>query len=94
VSAFRSLFDQDDLGTACGSDFYGNSNSGLLWQNSSGAAVWEMSGLSVIGSGGVSNSGLRWHAIGSGDFNDNGTVAVWEMSGTSVSSLDCPLAVV
>jgi hypothetical protein len=75
-------------------DFYANGGFDILSQNSNGAAVWEMSGLSVIGSGGVSNSGPSWHAIGSGDFNDNGTVAVWEMSGTSVSSLDCPLAVV
>jgi hypothetical protein len=42
VSAFRSLFDQDDLGTACGSG---------------AAEIWKMKGTNVIGSGSLGNRG-------------------------------------
>ena len=76
----------------------GASLSGILWQNSSGqAAIWDMNGNNVVGGGTVSsNPGPSWHAIGTGDFYDNGhsdilwqnangQAAIWEMNGTSIS---------
>jgi hypothetical protein len=78
-------------------NFNGDLDSDILWQNDSGqAAIWDMSGSSLIGGGAVSpNPGAGWSEIGTGDFNGdgysdilwqstNGQAAVWEMNGTSI----------
>ncbi len=70
---------------------------GILWQNANGqAALWSMSGSTVVGGGPVSpNPGPGWKTIGSGDFNAdgsadilwqnaNGQAAIWEMNGTTL----------
>ena len=54
-----------------------------------------MNGTSVVGGGSLGNPGPSWHAVGTGDFydngysdilwqNDNGAVVIWEMNGTNV----------
>ena len=71
----------------------------LLFQNSNGqAAIWDLSGAIVTGSGLLgANPGPNWSAVGTGDFNDdtlpdillqntNGAVAIWETNGTHVTS--------
>src|ERR1700722_553388 len=52
------------------SNFNGDLDSDILWQNSSGqASVWEMNGSTLIGGGAVSpNPGPACKAIGTGDF--------------------------
>jgi Cupin/FG-GAP-like repeat len=70
----------------------------ILWQNANGqASVWDMSGNTLIGGGPVSpNPGPSWHAVGTGDFNDNGhsdilfqntssgQASIWEMNGNKL----------
>jgi hypothetical protein len=70
----------------------------LLFQNTNGqASIWEMNGNTLIGGGPViPNPGPSWHAIGTGDFNDDGhsdilwqntstgQASIWDMSGTSL----------
>ena len=70
----------------------------ILWQNANGqASVWDMSGNTLIGGGPVSpNPGPSWHAVGTGDFNDDGhsdilfqntssgQASIWEMNGNNL----------
>jgi hypothetical protein len=78
-------------------DFFGDGRTDILWQNDNGSvAIWDISGLNVVGGGLVPNNpGPSWHIKGTGDFfgdgrtdilwqNDDGTVALWDMSGTSI----------
>ena len=71
----------------------------ILFQNTGGqAAIWEMNGVSLVGSALLgANPGPNWTAVGTGDFNDdgqpdillqnmNGQVAVWETNGANVTS--------
>ncbi len=87
VDAMTSVIDSDPA----------TSSSGILWQNANGqAALWSMSGSTVVGGGPVSpNPGPGWKTIGSGDFNAdgsadilwqnaNGQAAIWEMNGTTL----------
>ena len=54
-------------------DFNGDGFSDLLWQNSSGAAaIWEMDGTSTIAATIIGNPDPSWHAVASGDFNNDG----------------------
>ena len=72
---------------------------GILWQNKSTgqASIWDMSGNTLVGGGPVSpNPGPAWKAIGTGDFNkdgssdvlfqnaSNGQVSIWEMHGNTL----------
>src|SRR5205807_10012366 len=78
------------------SDFNGDGNSDLVWQNNSGEAyVWELSGTSTIASGSLGNPGANWRIKDTGDFNGdshsdilwqnvNGEAYIWELNGTSV----------
>jgi V8-like Glu-specific endopeptidase len=83
---------------ARGSDPPGTA-SGILFQNASSGqiAIWDMSGLSIVGGGIVGlDPGPSWQAIGTGDFKDaghpgilfqsasSGQIAIWEMNGLSV----------
>ena len=63
-------------------DFFGDGNSDFVFQNTDGAvALWDMSGISVIGGGLVANPGPTWDVEGtagstaitpgSGSFTDN-----------------------
>ena len=68
----------------------------VMQNTSSGqVSVWKMDGNIIIGGGPVANPGPSWHAIGTGDFNDDGKsdilmqntggqVSVWEMSGNAI----------
>jgi T5SS/PEP-CTERM-associated repeat protein len=71
----------------------------ILWQNTNTgqASIWDMSGNTLVGGGGVSpNPGLSWTEIGTGDFNkdghsdilwqnaNTGQASIWEMSGNSL----------
>ena len=71
----------------------------ILWQNTSSGqvSIWEMNGNSLAGGGPVSpNPGPAWKAIGTGDFNKDGSsdilfqnttsgqVSIWEMDGTNL----------
>ena len=70
--------------------------SSILFQSANGqAALWGMDGTNVIAGGPVANPGPSWHAIGTGDFNDDshsdillqntaGKVAIWEMNGANM----------
>jgi hypothetical protein len=73
-------------------------NADILWQNVSGqAAIWDMNGTNVVGGGSAgSNPGPGWSAVGTGDFNADGSsdilwqntdgqAAIWEMNGTNVT---------
>ena len=77
--------------------FNNNDSSNIVWQNANGqAAIWEMNGTNVIGSGVVGpNPGPGWNVVGTGDFDDDGhsdilwqnadgQAAIWEMNGTNV----------
>ena len=80
------------------SDFNGDGDSDILWQNTNGqAAIWEMNGTNVIADPLVgANPGPSWQAIGTGDFTDDGRsdilwqnastgqASIWEMNGTNV----------
>ena len=81
-------------------DFTGDGFSDdILWQNTSSGqvSIWEMNGNSLAGGGPVSpNPGPSWKAIGTGDFNKDGSsdilfqnttsgqVSIWEMDGTKL----------
>ena len=71
----------------------------ILWQNTSSGqvSIWEMSGNKLTGGGPVSpNPGPAWKAIGTGDFNKDGSsdivfqntssgqVSIWEMHGNTL----------
>jgi ELWxxDGT repeat protein len=71
----------------------------ILWQNTSSGqvSIWEMSGNKLTGGGPVSpNPGPSWKAIGTGDFNKDGSsdilwqntstgqVSIWEMHGNAL----------
>ena len=71
----------------------------ILWQNTSTgqASIWEMSGTTLKGGGPVTpNPGPAWKAIGTGDFNHDGSsdilwqnkstgqVSIWEMDGNTL----------
>jgi hypothetical protein len=75
----------------------GGSSPDILWQNANGqAAVWDMSGSTLIGGGAVNpNPGANWEAMGTGDFyanglsdilwqNADGQAAIWEMNGSNL----------
>ncbi len=77
--------------------FNNNDSANVVLQNTNGqAAIWELSGTNVIGSGLVGpNPGPGWNVVGTGDFygnglsdllwqNTGGQAAIWEMSGTNV----------
>ena len=34
-------------------------------------SIWEMNGNNIISGGPVANPGPSWHAVGTGDFNDD-----------------------
>ena len=56
-------------------DFNGDGHSDILWQNIANgqAAIWEMDGTNIIGSGALgADPGPSWKAIGTGDFNGDG----------------------
>jgi hypothetical protein len=72
----------------------------ILWQNTSTgqASIWEMNANTLVGGGPVSpNPGPAWKAIGTGDFNKDGSsdilfqnarsgqVSIWEMDGNKLS---------
>ena len=80
-------------------DFNGDGHSDILWQNVNGqVAVWDMNGTTQIPGGSQilpSNPGPSWKAVGTGDFNadgsadilfqnTNGQAAIWEISGNAV----------
>jgi glucose/arabinose dehydrogenase len=80
-------------------DFTGDGSADLLWQDASGpAAIWSLSGLTVLATGiAGSDPGPSWHVIGARDFdadgradilwqNDDGRAAVWIMNGTQLVS--------
>lgn len=47
------------------SDFFGDNDSDFLFQNSNGSvALWDLSGISVIGGGLVGNPGPGWQVEG------------------------------
>jgi hypothetical protein len=60
------------------------------------ASIWEMNGAKIAGGGAVSpNPGTSWRAIGTGDFNGdgssdilwqnvNGQASIWDMSGSTL----------
>ena len=71
----------------------------ILWQNASTGqvSIWEMNGSDLVGGGPVSpNPGPSWQAIGTGDFNKDGSsdilfqnkstgqLSIWEMNGASL----------
>ena len=70
----------------------------LLFQDtmSGQASIWDVNGSTLIGGAVSPNPGPGWHAIGAGDFNDDGhpdilwqnastgQVSVWEMNGNSL----------
>jgi hypothetical protein len=76
--------------------FTGNGFSSILFENAAGnLAIWEMSGLSLIGGGNIGAPGGTWAVKGVGDFNGDGRsdilfqdaagdLAIWEMNGTSI----------
>ena len=78
------------------SDFNGDGNSDILFQNVDGlAAIWLMNGTTpfsepVVGG----NPGPSWHIVGTGEFNGgsqsdilwqntNGQASIWLMNGTT-----------
>ena len=78
-------------------DFYGDGNTDLLFQNSTGQpAIWDMNGATVVQSGIVANPTSVWQIKGTGDFYGDGNsdilwqntttglVRIWEMNGTSI----------
>ena len=78
-------------------DFYGDGNTDLLFQNSTGQpAIWDMNGATVVQSGIVANPTSVWQIKGTGDFygdgksdilwqnTTTGLVRIWEMNGTSI----------
>ena len=71
----------------------------ILWQNKSTgqASFWEMDESALVGGGPVTpNPGTSFHAVGTGDFNDDGKsdilwqntntgqASIWEMNGSSL----------
>jgi FG-GAP-like repeat len=71
--------------------------SDILFQNTDGqVAIWDMSGLNVVGGGTVGlDPGPQWQAIGTGGFGggdpdilfqnaSSGQVAIWDMDGTNI----------
>ena len=59
------------------------------------AAIWQMNGTTLTSGTTLGNPGPSWHAIGVGDFNndgrsdilwqnDSGEVAIWQMNGTTM----------
>ena len=65
----------DPVGTATIDDNDVTTPADILWQNRSTgqASIWDMDGTHLIGGGAVSpNPGPSWHAVGTGDFNDDG----------------------
>ena len=72
-------------------DFFGASNSDILWQNrnTGQASIWEMSGSTLVGGGPVTpNPGTAWHAVGTGDFNGDGKSDIlWQNTNTGQASI-------
>jgi uncharacterized repeat protein (TIGR03803 family) len=71
----------------------------ILWQNTvtGQASIWEMNGATLEGGGPVTpNPGLAWKAVGTGDFNQDGSsdilwqnqetgaISIWEMHGNTL----------
>jgi FG-GAP-like repeat/RTX calcium-binding nonapeptide repeat (4 copies)/FG-GAP repeat len=78
-------------------DFNGDGRADVLWRNDDGMiATWQMSGSSVVCSGGIASVDLGWRLLGEEDFNGDGradllwrrdnTLAIWIMNGTSLES--------
>ena len=79
-------------------DANNDGRSDLLWQNASGqAAIWELSGASIVAAAALVNPGPTWKLVGSGDFNGDrkadliwqntdGLLAEWQMNGTAIST--------
>jgi FG-GAP-like repeat len=78
------------------SDFNGDGDADILWQNANGqAAIWLMNGTTPISQPAVGASpGSSWHIVGAGDFNGDGKsdilwqntsgqAAIWLMNGTT-----------
>ncbi len=83
--------------SATRTDFNGDLNADILWQNTSGQAkIWLMNGSARSGGSNVgSDPGSSWNVKAAGDFNADGksdilwqnadgTVAIWYMNGTAV----------
>ena len=62
------------------SDFNGDGNSDILFQNVSGEGnIWAVNGAGVLAAASVGNPGPSWHAIGTGDFNGDGRADIlWQ----------------
>ena len=85
-------------------DFNGDYRSDVLWYNTASgqAAMWLMSGTSVIGGGSPGSAGSPWAIVGQRDFNGdgyadivwrNGTsgqVVIWLLNGTSMVGAGSP----
>jgi hypothetical protein len=82
-------------------DFYGDGRDDtILWRNENSNAVvlWEMSGGTVLNSGGGQTPGADWSVAGAGDFshtghknwilwrNAGGQTALWQMNGGAVAA--------
>ena len=63
----------------------------ILWQNTGTgqASIWEMNGNTLVGGGPVTpNPGPAWHAVGTGDFNDDGhSDILWQNTSTGQASI-------
>ena len=86
----------------------GGTSSDILLQNVDGqASIWDMTGNAITGGGQVEdlagdalNPGTNWKAVGTGDFNHDGTsdilwqntstgaVSIWNMGGTGGTTVD------
>ena len=80
-------------------DFNADGKSDILWRDTGGdAAIWTMSGGTILGGSGLGNVPTNWSVVGTRDFNGDGTadiiwrntvgdVWIWLMgvSGTSVT---------
>ncbi len=80
-------------------DFGGDGKSDILWRNDDGrVAIWQMDGLNVLTSSGLTSippESFAWKIAGTGDFNgdnkadilwrsDTGSIAQWQMDGLTV----------
>ena len=80
----------DPVGTATIDDNDAPATSDILWQNASGqAAIWDMSGNTLVGGGAVmANPGPSFRAVGAGDFNKDGDPDIlWQNAGTGQASI-------
>ena len=66
------------------SDFNGDGNSDILFENTSGAyATWQMNGATIAGGGQVQSPSAAWTVVGTGDYNSDGYSDIYVQNATT-----------